>query len=167
MDEFGMLDLQPFSEDDLAPPAAGPMPKGDFNATLQEVKVEEKENGVQLLLQWGDFFSTDDSVNGDYSRRKIFQREWIIHSKSPVAQTIGRNRLTQAGKALGLCTEVDLGEGKRGWALPQVQSAAELGEHFSSLVGAQCTLYVNQKKRSDNDELENTVGSVKVLGGEA
>jgi len=163
MDEFGLLDLQPFSDDDLAPPPAGPMPKGDYHAKLSEVEVREKENGVQLMLLWTDFTPCKDDGN-DYSRRRIYQGEWVIH-KNEQAQRIGRTRLTQAGKALGLATQTEV-NGKTGWALPVVTTVQELHEHFAQQLGAQCTIYVSQRKRSDNGELENTVGSVKPLGSE-
>ena len=160
MDTFGMLEMEPFGEDELGPPSIEPMPKGTYTATLKEVKVNEKANGTSLSFFWTGF---DDGSETDYSNRKVYQFEWVQHS-SEQAQRIGRQRLTQIGKAFGLCTEVQTNDGKTGWVLPPVQSAEELKEHFqNTAVGGQAQLYLTVKPRRDNGDLENTVGSVKAI----
>lgn len=161
------LDFEAFGNEDLAPPAPRDLPKGDYVATLQEVKLEEKENGAQLLFIWTQFTDTEGNPEVDgmnVTNRKLFQREWIHHSNE-TAQRIGRQRLTQIAKAFGLAVEAVTPDGKTGWVMPQVSSTEELAVLFGEHVGRAVGMFVNRKKRRDRDEMESVVGSVSALAG--
>ena len=168
---MGILDFQPFTDEDLAPPAPRDLPKGDYKCVLIQTDLDRKDNGTQIVLRWGEYSTLEggDTVidPGDgkevvLGNRVMFQREWITHN-NPQAQDIGRRRLTQIAKAFGLTDVTTGGDGKEAHCLPNVDSEDELVELFGGMIDTPIKQYVARKKRKDTGEMESVVGSVTAL----
>jgi hypothetical protein len=169
MNDF--LDFQPFTDDDLQPPSGPDIPKGSYTTALHSCVVDEKDTGTQLVFRWHEYLTADgadeavDAGTGTTVRlhnRTMFQREWVTQN-SAEAQRIGRQRLTQVAKAIGIAEEVTTPEGKTAHKLPAASSPAELGEMFAAFAGTRVSQYITKKKRSDTGDIESAVGSNTAL----
>lgn len=71
-----------------------PLPTDWYTAQAIESELVQKDNGVQLNLTW-------EILEGQFAKRRVWQREWAQHS-SPGAQDIGQRMIRTLGKAMGM-----------------------------------------------------------------
>lgn len=94
-----------------------PLPDNVYRVTVEEVRIDTKANGTQLVRRYGNIrtregateFAMPDSSTFKIGQRKIFARSWIDH-KHPDARRIGQQEIKREAVAAGLMPKPAKGE---------------------------------------------------------
>lgn len=97
-------------------PRGRPLPNRVYLATVEEVSINELDNGSQLARRYGNLrteqgateFEMPDGTTFTIGQRKVFHRSWIDH-KVEMAAKIGQGEIKREAVAAGLMKKPEKG----------------------------------------------------------
>lgn len=97
-------------------PRGRPLPNRVYLATVEEVSINELDNGTQLARRYGNLrteqgageFELPDGSTFTIGNRKVFHRSWIDH-KVELAAKIGQGEIKREAVAAGLMKKPEKG----------------------------------------------------------
>lgn len=134
-------------------PRGRPLPNRIYLATVEEVSINELENGTQLARRYGNLrteqgageFEMPDGSTFTIGQRKVFCRSWIDHKNEKAAQ-IGQGEIKREAVAAGLMKKPEKGQ-KTSLDFKDWPSYAE------ALAGKDVRIRTKQIKRMKNGQL--------------
>lgn len=122
-----------------------PLPEGKYTVTVEEARVEQKDNGTSFFRRYGNIRYNGGSTtltlpNGTtftIGNRKLFARSWIDHNNEKAAE-IGQREIKKEAIAVGLMQK-PTAEQSSDLDFPSWESYAE------ALIGRDVTVMVKHR----------------------
>lgn len=132
-------------------PRGRPLPNRVYVATVEEVSINELDNGTQLARRYGNLrtedgtteFEMPDGSTFTIGQRKVFSRSWIDH-KNEIAARIGQNEIKREAVAASLMKKPEKG-GK-----PTTLDFKDWPTYAEALAGKDLKIRTKQVKRMKN-----------------